>query len=146
MALIEDFEARYLLGVPAIDRNHREFVELVNRMAEAGSAAFAYLFYEMVQHTHAHFAAEEVMMRETGFSATEEHRHEHRRVLAEMDWLCTRLQQGQVAMARAYVAERLPDWFRQHALTMDSALAAHVGRGSRKGSASNKASESTARS
>ncbi|NEV60621.1 bacteriohemerythrin [Thiorhodococcus minor] len=126
MALIEDFEERYLLGVPAMDRNHRELVDLVNRMAEASSAAFAYLFNEMVQHTHAHFAAEEVMMRETGFSATEEHRTEHRRVLGEMDWFGSRLQKGHVALARSYVVEQLPSWFAQHAVTMDSALAAHV--------------------
>ncbi len=86
MALIEDFEKRFLLGVPAMDRNHREFVELINRMAEATNPVFAYLFPEMVQHTHAHFAAEEAMMREIVFNGVEEHRNMHARVLGEMDW------------------------------------------------------------
>ncbi|MBK1721767.1 bacteriohemerythrin [Thiocystis violacea] len=128
MALIEDFEERYLLGVPAMDRNHREFVDLVNDMAASGNAVFAYLFNEMVQHTHAHFAAEEMLMRETGFSAAAEHRDEHRRVLGEMEWFGDRLQLGYVSMARAYVVERLPAWFKEHAVTMDSALAAYVRR------------------
>ncbi|NEX22297.1 hemerythrin family protein [Thiorhodococcus mannitoliphagus] len=126
MALIEDFEERYVLGVPAMDRNHREFVDLVNRMAEASNATFAYLFSEMVQHTHAHFAAEEVMMRETAFSASDEHRDEHRRVLGELDWFCSRLQQGHISLARAYVVDQIPGWFKEHALTMDTALAAHL--------------------
>ncbi len=126
MALIEDFESRYLLGVPAMDRNHREFVELINRMADASNAAFAYLYPEMIQHTHAHFAAEEVMMGQSQFPATSEHRFEHQRVLGEMEWFGRHLQRGQMTMARTYVMERLPAWFTEHAVTMDSALAAHV--------------------
>ncbi len=128
MALIEDFEERLLLGVPAMDRNHREFVDLINRMSEATDAAFVYLFYEMVQHTHAHFAAEEVLMRETAFQATAEHTAEHQRVLTEMEWFTKHLHRGHVTLARDYVAGELPDWFVQHALTMDSELASHVKR------------------
>ena len=128
MALIDDFEERYLLGVPAMDRNHREFVDLLNRMVESSNATFAYLFNEMVQHTHAHFAAEEVLMVETRFPATHEHCSEHLRVLGELDWLSARVQTGHVTIARSYATDRLPSWFREHSVTMDSALAAHVRR------------------
>lgn len=124
--LIEDFEQRFLLGVPAMDRNHREFVDLINRMGDASNATFAYLYAEMLHHTHAHFAAEEVMMRQTGFAATAEHKDEHLRVLGELDWFARHLHRGHVAMARTYVREQLPQWFAQHAVSMDSALAAHV--------------------
>jgi len=126
MPLIDDFEARFLLGVPAMDRTHREFVDLVNLMAEAGNATFAYLFADLVNHTHAHFANEDVLMRQTGFPASAEHRAEHARVLGELDALRQRLAGGRIVLARAYVLEQLPAWFAQHAVTMDSALAAHV--------------------
>lgn len=126
MALIEEFETRFLLGVPAMDRNHREFVELINRMAEAANPVFAYLFPEMVRHTHAHFAAEEALMRETAFKGGEEHRNMHQRVLGEMDWFGKRIPKGHLTQARVYVTEQLPSWFAEHAVTMDSALAAHV--------------------
>ena len=128
MALIEDFETRFVLGVPAMDRNHREFVDLINRMDGASNAVFADLYAEMVQHTHAHFASEEAMMRETDFGPTFEHRDEHQRILGQLEWFAKHLLRGQVAMARAYVVEQIPDWFTQHAQTMDSALAAHVKR------------------
>ncbi|MBK1716127.1 bacteriohemerythrin [Thiocystis violacea] len=128
MALIEDFESRFLLGVAAMDRNHREFVDLINRMGEASQATFVYLYPEMVRHTHAHFAAEEVMMDQSRFSATSEHRGEHQRVLGEMDWFGRHLQRGRIPLARAYVAEQLPGWFARHAVTMDSALAGHLNR------------------
>lgn len=126
MLLIDDFEARFLLGVPAMDRTHREFVDLVNRMAEASTAAFVYLYPDLVDHTHAHFANEDLLMRQTGFPAIAEHTAEHARVLGELDALRRRLSGGRIVLARAYVIEQLPAWFALHAVTMDSALAAHV--------------------
>jgi hemerythrin len=126
MPLIEDFDARFLLGVPAMDRTHREFVDLINRMAAAANATFAYLYPELVNHTRAHFAHEEVLMRESRFPATKEHTDEHARVRGEMDGFGLRVGGGRIALARAYVAEQLPAWFALHAATMDSALAAHL--------------------
>ncbi len=128
MSVIDDFESRFLLGVPAMDRSHREFVDLVNRMAESTDAAFAYLYTDLVNHTHAHFANEEVLMRQTGFPAIEEHLAEHTRVLGELKAFQLRLSGGRIALARAYVMEQLPAWFALHAVTMDSALAAQFKR------------------
>ena len=128
MSLIVDFDARFLLGVPAMDRTHREFVDLVNGMADAGDAAFAYLYPELVNHTRAHFAHEEVLMRQSGFPAIQEHTDEHARVRGEMEAFGLRLGGGRFALARAYVREQLPAWFALHAVTMDSALAAHLKR------------------
>jgi hemerythrin len=126
MALIENFEERFLLGLPAMDRSHREFVDLINRMAASTNAVFAYLYLEMVQHTHAHFAAEEVLMRQTDFPAAAGHQDEHRRILGELDWFAQRLNHGHIGVVRTYVVDLLPTWFAQHAITMDGALAAHV--------------------
>jgi hemerythrin-like metal-binding protein len=126
MAPIDDFDDRFILGVPAMDTCHREMVELLNRMAESSNAAFAYLYPDLVSHTHSHFASEEALMKETAFPATAEHRSEHNRVLGDLDRLGQRLADGRIALARAYVAEQLPAWFVLHFATMDSALAAHV--------------------
>lgn len=126
MALINDFESRFLLGIPAMDRAHREFVDLVNRMDRATDASFAYLFSDLIHHTRAHFATEEVLMRATAFPASQSHREEHARVLAEMEGLAERLGRGRLASARTYVRERLPSWFADHALAMDNPLAQHL--------------------
>ena len=126
MSLILDFDARFLLGVPAMDRTHREFVDLVNSMAAAANATFAYLYPELVNHTRAHFANEEVLMQQSGFPAIKEHTDEHARVRGEMDGFGLRVGSGRIALARAYVVEQLPAWFALHAVTMDSALAAHL--------------------
>lgn len=124
--LIDNFDGRFILGLPVMDHAHREMVELVNRMAEASDATFAYLYADLVSHTHAHFASEEVLMKEAAFPAIAEHKSEHARVLGELDRFGQRLAGGRIAFARAYVTEQLPDWFALHLATMDSALAAHV--------------------
>lgn len=128
MSLIDDFDRRFLLGVPAMDRNHREFVELVNSMAEASHATFAYLYSDLLNHTRAHFASEEVMMRRSGFPEIAEHSREHARVLQEMTENARHLGDGQIMAVRTYVCEQLPDWFERHAVGMDSALATHLNR------------------
>jgi hemerythrin len=129
MALIDVSDDRLALGVPAMDRTHREMADLVNRMADCSTASFVYLYPDLVTHTHTHFATEELLMRETRFPATAEHKSEHARVLGEMDAFGQRLAAGRIAMARAYVAEQLPAWFAVHLSTMDSALAAYVRAG-----------------
>ena len=126
MPLIDEFESRFRLGIPAMDRSHREFVDLVNRMDRATDASFAYLFSDLIHHTRAHFATEEVLMRATGFAESQPHRDEHARVLEEMERLGGRLGHGRLALARAYVREQLPAWFERHANLMDSPLAEHL--------------------
>ena len=48
-----------------------------------------------------------------------------RRVLGELSQIKKQVVKGLISFGRAYVREGLLDWFRLHAVTMDSALAAH---------------------
>lgn len=124
MSAIDDFDGRYLLGVEAMDSTHREFADLVNRLAAGSKADFASLFPELVSHTREHFAAEERLMEQCGFPAIAEHRGEHARVLGELERFAVQVEAGKSQLARAYVVEQIPQWFDLHAATMDSALAA----------------------
>ncbi|HYQ72601.1 MAG TPA: hemerythrin family protein [Gammaproteobacteria bacterium] len=126
--LIESFDAHYRLGIPQMDATHREFVDLVNRLGESGKAGFLCRFEELVRHTEDHFSAENALMQESGFPAIREHMDEHRRVQGDLQRLLARVEAGSTVLAHAYVIEQLPPWFRLHAVTMDSALAAHLGQ------------------
>lgn len=126
LRLIDDFELRYRLGVEEMDETHRQFVDLVNRLGKADKQAFITLFEVLLQHTQAHFAAETRLMQESRFPAMREHEDDHQRVLGDINRFAARTAAGSTLMARAYLIEQLPDWFNLHALTMDSALAAHV--------------------
>ncbi len=125
-ALIDDFAARYLLGIDRMDETHREFVDLVNRLAVAPKTEFATLFMELQAHTQAHFDQENAWMASYGFPALREHQDDHLRVLGELDRFAQRAASGSISMARAYVIQQLPHWFDLHAKTMDSALAHHM--------------------
>ncbi len=114
------------LGIPAMDVVHAEFAVLVNRLAEAEGEAFTALFPELVAHTRAHFAAEEDLMRRTHFPGRQEHLTEHGRVLGEMERFAERLAGGKTIFARAYVEDRIPDWFAAHTQTLDYALAVYL--------------------
>lgn len=124
--LIENFEARYHLGVESMDHTHLEFIDLVNRLGDAAKPEFICLFAELLAHTEAHFDAEYRQMQESAFPAIREHGDEHQRVLGELRRINDRVQSGSIQIGRAYVSEQLPTWFHLHAVTMDSALAAHL--------------------
>ncbi len=126
MPLIAWDTGRFLLGEEGMDATHAEFADLVNRCAAAADSGFARLFQSLLEHTGDHFAREEALMLDTGFPALQEHRDEHRRVLAELRQLGLRVGAGRSTLARSYVREQLPAWFSLHAATMDSALAAHL--------------------
>lgn len=122
MALITD--ADYLhLGVPDMDVPHAEFAALVNRLAEAEGETFAALFQALLIHTRDHFATEEAIMRRTHFPGRQEHLAEHGRVLGEMERFAERLAAGKTVFARAYIEDRIPDWFAIHTRTLDYNLA-----------------------
>lgn len=124
--LIENFEQRFTLGMPQMDKTHAEFVDLMNRLGHADKAEFVKLFPNLVAHTQAHFDAEQVLMESSRFPATGEHRSEHQRVLGELNRFGAKVAAGSTAMGRAYIREQLPQWFETHTLTMDSALAVHL--------------------
>lgn len=124
--LIEQFEQRHLLGLSQMDDTHREFVELVNQLDTADKPEFIGLFGKLLAHTEAHFEIENALMRESGFPAIREHMDEHQRVLGELRRINAKVQDGSILIGQAYVREQLPSWFNLHAITMDSALAAHL--------------------
>lgn len=125
-ALIDPQDTRFRLGVEAMDTVHSEFIALTNALADVDQAAFLTLFEQLIEHIQEHFDQEEQWMTETRFPALQEHRCDHRRVLTDLRAIGQRSTRVKLAMGRAYVREQLPTWFAVHAVTMDSALAAHL--------------------
>lgn len=118
-------DASHALGVAEMDDTHREFLSFVSALGQASDADFPALFEQVRSHTRKHFEREYQLMQACDFPAIREHEAEHARVLADLSHLSARVQQGSLVMARAYV-KGLPEWFRGHLATMDSALAARL--------------------
>ncbi|MBF0471651.1 MAG: hemerythrin domain-containing protein [Gammaproteobacteria bacterium] len=122
----EIFEARFLLGVAAMDTTHRQFIVQLQQLQSAPKAEFIPLFAALFQHTVDHFETERGWMEQFRFPAIREHTAEHERVLGELQRFNDRVAKGNIALGRAYIREQLPGWFELHAQTMDSALAATI--------------------
>lgn len=115
------------VGIEGMDAHHRDFIEAWSHTNEAADgAAFAAAFQQLLDHLAEHFAYEEGLMEQHGFPALGEHRGEHKRVLADIRELAGSLARGRSRMARAYVQEKMPEWFLLHRDTMDLATAVYL--------------------
>ncbi len=127
MPLVEWTE-ELVVGVPAIDNAHHEFVDLLNALSTAPEARFRDLFARLMKHSREHFAEEERMMERSAFPIMEVHKAEHERVLKELEEVQSQLDEGEYEAAREYVREQLSAWFVLHRNTMDYVTAVHIQR------------------
>jgi hemerythrin-like metal-binding protein len=105
-----------------MDATHRESLELLERVRSSGGDAFMPLFLELIEHTQAHFAAEEAMMRERRFHGTSEHCDEHGKLLDEMRYFYEKAKKIP-AFGRSYIDDYAYDRFRRHIINIDAQLA-----------------------
>jgi hemerythrin-like metal-binding protein len=110
------------LGQPAMDETHREFVDMLNAVADAADADLLRRLDEFIAHTDAHFAQENAWMVDIMFPPIHCHKGEHDNVIGLMREVRDRVAAGQLELGRV-LARELPEWFRLHASTMDAALA-----------------------
>lgn len=111
------------VGVEQIDSRHEEFYALYDTLKAASDAEFLTCFESVIDHTRNHFAEEERDMEGLEYPNKAEHRAEHQKALEEMGYFYEKAKNGRAVFAKAYVKDRLGDWFRNHLLNMDSDLA-----------------------
>lgn len=112
----------YLLGCPAMDRTHREFVDCVASLQTADEADLPQRLAAFAAHAEAHFGDEERWMAETGFPSAQCHADEHAAVLKSVREVQVLLAEPGRAPIVRDLAEALAGWFPAHADHMDSAL------------------------
>ncbi|MFZ2404558.1 MAG: bacteriohemerythrin [Methylobacter sp.] len=116
------------VGYDRIDNDHDEFTGLLNDLDAADNTAFPALFQQLYEQTEQHFERENQLMKQFAYPGEAEHKSEHQRVLGEFKQFKSRVDKGLIAFGRSFVKDRLPQWFKLHVTTMDSALAAHVNK------------------
>ncbi len=114
---------RLLLGFPAMDAEHRDFVERVRALQQADAATVAQRLDAFAVHARQHFAAEDAWMAETAFPPRQCHIDEHAAVLRSVAEVQALVAAGNTAIV-ASLADELARWFPRHADHLDSALAA----------------------
>jgi hemerythrin len=121
MPLIE-WSEELVLGQPAMDDTHREFVALLNCLGAAGEGELLARLDEFIAHTEAHFGQEETWMEAMQFPPLHCHRAEHDGVLEIMREVRARIAGGEPHYGPV-LAKAIAEWFPLHAQSMDAVLA-----------------------
>lgn len=130
MPLIE-WREDFALGVPAVDHEHRELIELINethaRMSDERSEEAVPAFLgEIHARIAAHFALEEKIMGDVGYDRLGPHKEAHEHLLDEIRDLMDAYEAGAGFDEEAFAA-RLRDWFTGHFRTEDARLHRRLG-------------------
>ena len=125
------WERRYSVGIEGVDHEHRELVDLINRLYEearvrGSKVAVLGFFGDLFKAISAHFALEERIMRERGYDQLMPHKNDHERLLDEIRDLmedfeaCDRFDEK-------LLARRLDAWFSRHFESYDARLHSVLG-------------------
>ncbi|MDX1812876.1 MAG: hemerythrin family protein [Gammaproteobacteria bacterium] len=110
------------LGNTLIDGLHEEFTTLLSKLSASSNEEFASAFADLIEHLEKHFTQEQELMAQYNDANLAEHKAQHDKTLAELRQFQKRVNAGRPTFARAYIKDKLPEWFKLHTITMDSAL------------------------
>ena len=123
----------YEVGVPAIDRQHRFLMGLVNEMFEAvvtgqGPRSAARVLEQLKAYTHSHFRFEEALLTKAQDPGLAEHKELHRELLARLDEVQDLLEEGSHE-AEGKAMELMRSWLIDHIRDNDSEHARYMRTG-----------------
>jgi hemerythrin len=95
----------YSVHIQAIDDQHKELVNILNRLFIAvskreGDKAIAGILDALMSYTQTHFTQEERLMSEANYKDLEAHIEEHRKLIAKLD-----------SLTKKYLLEEKPIYF-----------------------------------
>jgi hemerythrin len=125
MALLQ-WQDRYSVGIEAVDHEHKELIDLINRLHDGivrrdEPTLVEAFFGDLLRAISAHFALEERFMRDRHYDQFVPHKQEHERLLNEIRDLMDEFD-GEREIDFAELASRLDVWFTRHFETYDLRL------------------------
>lgn len=122
---VMEWNQNLVLDQGLMDETHREFIALLNRLAEAPEAEMLAVLDEFIAHTEAHFSQEQRWMEQMAFTATECHVNDHQGVLQVALEVRKRAAAGETRFGPV-LARAVAEWFATHATSMDHVLALYM--------------------
>lgn len=118
----------YSVNIKTIDNQHRELVNILNRLFVAvsrreGDKVIAGILDALTSYTQTHFALEERLMRQAQYKDLVPHMEEHRKLLDQLDQLCKK----HLIEEKAIYFEMLSflkTWLREHIQGVDTKYSA----------------------
>ena len=120
------WEERYSVGVAAVDHEHMELIELINRLYAEATAreskdAIVNFFGDLFKAISSHFALEERLMRERGYDQFAQHKNDHERLLDELRDIMEDFE-ANAGVDEKLLARSLDAWFSRHFESHDARL------------------------
>lgn len=122
---VMEWNAALELDRGVMDETHREFVELLNRLAEAPESETLAVLDEFIAHTEAHFGQEQRWMEQMNFPPTACHVNDHQGVMQIAHEVRRRAAAGETRFGPV-LAQAVAQWFENHAASMDHVLALYM--------------------
>ncbi len=125
------FDSSCLLGIDAVDRQHRRLFEIAGRVydnlsgGEEAQAAATRAAAELLDYTATHFADEEALMQGAGYPDLEAHRREHAELLSKVHDMDMRAGFGERSLP-AEMSRFLLAWLVGHIQTSDRKFGEHL--------------------
>jgi hemerythrin-like metal-binding protein len=117
----------YSVRIPRIDTQHKGLIRLINELHEAmlegrAKQVMSHIVEELSDYTVQHFAFEESMLRQHGYSALAEHQLLHQKLTSQVQELRDKLRAGKITVT-IETMHFLKDWLSRHILSADMAYA-----------------------
>ena len=125
-----EWTPEYAVHVAEIDRQHRVWFDLVNRLHEAmlagnGREVLGGLLGETTKYTLHHFAAEENLMAAARYPALQTHVKQHDALRERTNVFVGRFERGESTMTIEFTLF-LSEWVRQHTTSADRRLGEYL--------------------
>jgi len=125
MALLH-WKPEYTVGIDAVDHEHKELIDLINRLHAALPTnsikdSVEPFLGDLFKAISGHFALEERFMRERDYDQLQIHKNDHERLLDEIREIMESFVGGD-AVTDDELSTRLQRWFSQHFETHDARL------------------------
>ena len=122
---VMEWNEALVLDKGIMDETHRQFIELLNRLADAADEDVLRVLDEFISHTRKHFAQEQEWMEQMAFPPLACHAREHEGVLETAQEARRRALAGETRFGRV-LAKAVAEWFASHAASMDHVLALYM--------------------
>jgi len=127
------WKKEYGIGIEEVDHEHRQLIELINRMHEAlndgeSRQAISAFFGDLLREISAHFVLEEKVMRDGLYRHLGPHKEDHERLLDEIREIMDAFDRAE-EIDSFELSLRLDKWFMHHFQTHDAEFHGQLGPG-----------------